>query len=356
MNIISDIFGWPLGLIAYALFSVLKNYGAVLIIFTLITRVILFPITLKQQKSSAKMQLFQPKIQELQKKYANNKQKLQEETMKLYSEEGYNPMSGCLPQLIQFPFLFGIINVVYNPLKHFLRIPADLIKSATDILGQINTQITDSGGAILFNTKNAELEIIRAVQGGSADKFAVLGQDFIDKVSKFDMSFFGIDLGVIPTLGFNASMIIPVLSALFAFLSLFLTTRLTPLQNPNGPQMGCLNNGMMIFMPIFSFYLSFSFPLGIGLYWMAGSMVAILQVFVIRKFFNPQNLLEKMRLEAEEKKQNRVVVQEVEVKEDGTKELKEEKLSLKEANRRKLAQARKKMAEKYGDVYHDEEN
>ena len=130
----SQLFGTPLGWIMWLLYQVIRNYGIVLILFTILVKAALFPLSVKQQKSSAKMAIFQPKIAEIQKKYANNKQKQQEEMMKLYEAHGYNPMSGCLPLLIQFPILFGIIDVVYNPLTHILRIPKDTIASAVEIL------------------------------------------------------------------------------------------------------------------------------------------------------------------------------------------------------------------------------
>lgn len=87
MNFITDILGWPLGIIMWLCYSLVQNYGIALLIFTIITRFALFPISIKQQKTSAKMAAFTPKLKELQKKYANNKQKLQEETMKLYEKE-----------------------------------------------------------------------------------------------------------------------------------------------------------------------------------------------------------------------------------------------------------------------------
>lgn len=107
MNFIYELFGTPLGWIMWLLYAVIKNYGICLILFTVLIKAALFPLSIKQQKSSAKMAVFTPKMTEIQKKYANNKQKQQEEMMKFYEEHGYNPMSGCLPLFIQFPILFG---------------------------------------------------------------------------------------------------------------------------------------------------------------------------------------------------------------------------------------------------------
>ena len=103
-----SILGYPLGWIMWAIYKVVNNYGVALILFTVLVRLALFPLSVKQQKSSAKMQVFQPKMQEIQKKYANNKEKQQEEMMKLYEQHGYNPMAGCLPSIIQMILLFGM--------------------------------------------------------------------------------------------------------------------------------------------------------------------------------------------------------------------------------------------------------
>ena len=134
MQLINEIFGYPLGFIMWLCYLVVRNYAVALLLFTIITKLALFPLSLKQQKSMVKMKLFQPKVEELQKKYAKNKEKLNEETMKLYQEEGYNPMSGCLPSLIQFPLLFGMIDVVYRPLTHIAHLSKDLINQAMEIV------------------------------------------------------------------------------------------------------------------------------------------------------------------------------------------------------------------------------
>ncbi|MFR4989421.1 YidC/Oxa1 family membrane protein insertase, partial [Anaerotruncus colihominis] len=94
MSLIYTIFGYPLGWIMWACFKILPIYGVALVLFTLIVRVCLVPLSIKQQKSMVKMQIFRPRMEEIQKKYANNREKMNEEMMKLYEEEHYNPASG----------------------------------------------------------------------------------------------------------------------------------------------------------------------------------------------------------------------------------------------------------------------
>ena len=134
MGVISQIIGYPLGWIMWLIYQVCHNYAFSLIIFTLITKIIMFPLSVKTQKSTAAMQALQPKLEKLKKQYGNNQEKYNEETMKLYTEEGINPMASCWPMFIQFPILYGIFDVVYRPITHILRIKDDIIKAATEIL------------------------------------------------------------------------------------------------------------------------------------------------------------------------------------------------------------------------------
>src|SRR5215208_5916440 len=106
-----DTIGWILAWV----YDVIPNYGVAIIILTLFLRFLLFPLGMKQIKSMQAMQALQPKIKEIQKKYKNNKQKAQEETMRLYKEAGVNPLGGCLPVLAQFPLLIAMYAVIRPP-------------------------------------------------------------------------------------------------------------------------------------------------------------------------------------------------------------------------------------------------
>ena len=174
-----SILGYPLGWIMWVIYKVVKNYGVALILFTILIRVVLFPLSIKQQKSSAKMQVFQPKIQEIQKKYANNKEKQQEEMMKLYEQHGYNPMGGCLPSLIQLILLFGIIYVVYEPLTHILRLDSATITALTDIV--------KANADTLGRISQPQLTAIAAIQNPeTVGLFSSISSDVITQIQNFD--------------------------------------------------------------------------------------------------------------------------------------------------------------------------
>ena len=107
-KLFNDVICYPLGFVLRICYILTGNYALSLVIFTLIIRFVLFPLAIKQQKSSAQMMRLKPKMDNIQKKYKKDQAKLQEEMSKLYQEEGYNPLSGCLPLLLQLPILYGL--------------------------------------------------------------------------------------------------------------------------------------------------------------------------------------------------------------------------------------------------------
>lgn len=363
----SLIFGYPLGWIMWLLYQVVHNYGFAIILFTIFTRILLYPLGVKQQKSSARMAQFQPKILALQKKYKNNKQKLQEEQMKLYEQEGMSPMGGgCLPLLIQFPILFGLINVIYNPLLHMLRLPQELITQAEEIA----KEVLGSG----FIASNAQISVINAVKE-FPDKFASLGSDFVNQVANFDMSFFGLNLGAVAPFAWDPLVIIPILSGITSILAMFISMKFNYMNHvEGGNQMKGMTKGMMFIMPVFSLFFAFQVPVGVVLYWIASNILMGVQSIVLYKIYTPEKMeaifeKEKLKKKGKKKKPSRMqqalknaqaaqaaqagTAQSNEVieEENGMVTYKGELITKKELNRRRLAEARRRDAEKYGEEY-----
>ena len=135
-----SIIGTPLGYLLYFIYHFLvQNVGLAILIFTFIIKLVLLPIYIKQQKNTAKSQMFAPKIQEIQEKYKNNQQKQQEELAKL-QEQGYKPMSGCGSMLLSFLILFGVIDVVYKPMTHIEHMTNEEISSM--VQGSYDVELT----------------------------------------------------------------------------------------------------------------------------------------------------------------------------------------------------------------------
>jgi len=112
-----DIISKPFGALLRIIFDFTGSYGYAILLFTLLTKILLLPINIKQTQSTKKMNEISPKMKEIQTKYKNNPEKMNEKMMELYKEYNYNPASGCLPLLIQLPIIIALFGVLQNPTK-----------------------------------------------------------------------------------------------------------------------------------------------------------------------------------------------------------------------------------------------
>ena len=343
MNFIYTVIGYPLGWVMWFFYNFLGNsYVLSLLLFTIFTRLLLLPSTIKQQKSMVKNARLKPKLDALQKKYAKNKEKYQEEMMKLYEKEGYNPMSGCLPMLIQFPILFGLIDVVYKPLTHILRLPADVIKTIVEATGQ--------------NAMRAEVWVL-----GHLDTLeGVVSADVIEQIKSMNMNFLGMNLGEQPSWAWNLLLLIPILSGITAYASSIISTKFSA-ASMEGQGSGMMK-GMMLTMPILSIVISFSVPAGVGLYWIFSNVISTIQTVILHKVYDPKKIAAELEAAEEQKKEEERQAR-IEAKKEAKQarlegrleDITDEGLSQKEINKRKIAEARRRMAEKYGEEYVDED-
>ena len=154
-NWFGSIFGSILGYLLWFLYSIVRNYGVSILLFTIIMKLLMFPFSIKQQRSMASQAKLQKKVKELQAIYGNDKMKLSEETQKLYAKEGASPTGGCLPMLIPFPILFGIYYSVLYPLQNAVHCSAEHVKQAISLLSQI------PGLNISASNQYAEMDIIK---------------------------------------------------------------------------------------------------------------------------------------------------------------------------------------------------
>lgn len=364
MNWIMSVFGIPLGYIMWACYQLISNYGVCIILFTLITRLLLMPFSIKQQKNSARMAVMRPKMEALAKQYGDDKQKYQEELMALYSREKYNPMSGCLPMLIQFPILFGLIDVVYKPLRHLMHMSADAIE-----------QMTETAKVVLGGEISAYSPQISAIQAfhQAPEQFSFLEPEMITQLQNFDFNFLGMDLGQIPTLGWNLLIIIPILSGITNLVYSIYSQKMQEKISPQNAQTGGMMKGVMLMMPLFSVFFAFQVPAGVGFYWLVSNIMMFIQGVVLNVVINPEKFLaeakakeEAEKLLAEEDRKRRrleAAEQQRERQAEGKNKKKEKEkpkkekdpgeLTEKEKNRRKLAEARRRDAEKYGEEFVD---
>ena len=346
MNFIMTVFGYPFGWLMYGLYHLVSSYGLALVLFTLIVKALLFPLGLKQQKSSVKMQIIQPKMQEIQAKYKNNQAKMNEELQALYAKENYNPMSGCGTLLIQFPVIFGLLDVVYKPLTHLLRFSKETIAALTEVASGLGVAVV--GYAPQINIYQSVMQNPAAYSG--------VGADVIEKIQSLNMNFLGLNLAGTPNLpwqgGWNWLVLVPILSGVTALLSSVISMR----NSPNMGQAGASMKMMMYFMPLMSLWFTFLVPVGVGIYWTLSNVFGCIQALILNKIYNPKEVAEKLQAEAKERAE-RERQERIEAKKRAKEALKngetvEDTSFL--SDKEKIKEARRRDAEKYGDEYIDD--
>lgn len=357
MNFITKLFGYPLGIIMWVIYSIIPNYGIALFVFTIITRLALFPVSLNQQKSSARMQMLQPEIKKIQEKYSGDNQRMNEEIQKLYDKEGYNPTSGCLPMILQFAILFGLIDVIYRPLTHIIRMPSAILTKATTLFGFL--------GKNVVNSNMLELEIMTKARTMPAF-FASLGSTAMAQMFEIDYTFLGMNLMAVPSFdmltgifkgNFNPVVIIPILSGITSLIMSMVSMK--SMAGAADDQSAGMMKGMMFTMPLMSVWIAFTVPAGVGLYWVYSNLWGIVQSLYMSKYHNPKDMTEKIiaerKAKEEQERQERLEARKRVKSGEYTLTDAEKALSQKEVDRMKLAAARARDAEKYGDVYSGEE-
>jgi YidC/Oxa1 family membrane protein insertase len=309
LGFIGDIFNLvistPLGFILRICYSLVKNYGLALFLFTLVTRLILFPLAIKQQRSTAQMARLRPMMDKLQKKHGKDKEKYNAELTKLYQQEGYNPLSGCLPLLIQLPILFGLFSVVYNPLTYILSLPKATIIQIRNVLKPELIHIY--GKSVIDAADKANrLELYLSNHLNSASVHALPG---LSHLSSINYNFFGLDLSQQPSFDFNhisVLWLIPILSAISAYFSSSFSMKLNAVATP---QTAGMNKTMLMIMPFFSAYIAFTVPAGIGLYWIFTNLIMLLQTYILSVFYHPTALAEKIDAEMKLKREKLGIVE-----------------------------------------------
>ena len=287
------------------------NYGIAIILFTVFARLVTLPSTISQQKGMAKQQRLAPKIRRIQGKYAGNQQKIQEETQNLYAREGYNPMSaGCLPLLIQFPFIIGLFGVLYNPLRYAIGLDAAASDQFVEVFSNmVNDGIIDVGSKVDRYYPLYIIQHFDAVKDYIVSKgITTISDDAITRIQTFidadRFTFLGLELGVQPKFKeFNKYWLIPILSGVTSLISAIIMQVQQKRTNPsaNAPGAGCT----MLVMPIMSVWFAFLFPSGIGVYWIASNVISTIQSLVLKKVISPQKNIAKLMIKESVERRSR---------------------------------------------------
>lgn len=278
------------------------QYFLAIIIFVIVTRAIVLPFNMKQQKTTAKSSRIQPKIAKIQKKYANtgnlsqkqiadNRQKMNEEMQALYARENHNPMSmGCGTLIFQMVFLFGIIGIIYYPLSYVLRIPENDLNILTEAVKTL--EATSTYPQLMIFSHFAQIKDLVADQLSSPDILTAIDE------YRQGMIIGSFDLTRNPTFSFNDVLItIPIFSFLTSFLSSLYSSLSQKKSNPAMAQQGNQMMIMMLMMPFFSLYITFKVPAAVGVYWIISNLVSMLQQIIMTKAYPVKKIMAKSMIE-----------------------------------------------------------
>lgn len=289
---------WLFGKCMELLLSALSNeYFIAIIIFTVLTRLILLPANLHQQKATAKTARLQPKIQKIQKKYPDPKDrnKLNQEMNDLYAREGHNPMQmGCLPMIFQLVFLMGIVGIIYYPLSYIIGMSN---------IGDYTDQLTEFLESVNYSGNYLQLGILENWTAYRDQLVAQMPELFTpERVSAIDsfrqgMILGGIDMTALPHWKDGVIVVIPIVSFLTSLASTGISMLIQKKTNPAAAQQTASMIMMLLMMPIFSLVIAFRVPAAVGFYWIISNVVSILQQLFIAKFFPPKKSQAKLMIE-----------------------------------------------------------
>lgn len=279
MDAVIDFLIGILGWILYGCYFLIKNYGLSIIVFTLITKLILFPVSLLTQKNSIKMVQMQPQLNALKIKYIDDKDKFTDEQVALYKKYKYNPFMDTIPLLIQIPIILGLVGVVYRPLSYIMNIDRGIISQLKDWL--VNTLGIEADNMY-------QLAIFQQIRDGAAP--SSVPTDIIDSIRSLNMNFCGLDLGLTPSFGGNYELLlIPLLAGLSAWLLCFAQNKINVLQIAQNNAMKIATSVLMI---AFSVYFCFLVPAGVGLYWIFGNLFAIPSMMLCNVVMPPKKYID----------------------------------------------------------------
>ena len=349
----------PFAWLLRVFYSFTSNYGFAIILFTLAIKLILLPLQIKSKKSMIRMNRMSGKMQEIQKKYANNQAKMNEEMQKLYAEEGANPMSGCLWSFLPLPILIALYSIIRQPITHFMMLPkatlAELVNKVYAAGVDMSNICNLADGALKLDsagfpqmTAYGQINLIRTITSQYPDFV-----DGLDGWINVNYNFLGLDLSNQPWNAFTSFhfswaviglILIPILSGLMQ-LALSMYTMKTNSSNQANAQM----KSMMYMMPIMSIYIAFIMPAALGIYWIAQSGFSLIQEVILGKFFNKkieeeENAKYEARVAERKKRQEegRRMQEEIRTAEPAPKPtLKEKQKAAREAKALKRAQAPK---------------
>ena len=340
---------WPFAWLTRQFYELTGSYGVALILFTLVVKLVLLPFMMKSKRSMIRMNMVSGQMQEIQKRYANNREKMAEEQQRLYQENGINPMSGCLWSFIPMPILIALYYIIRQPITHFMMLSKEVLQTVVQSVADAGVDLTNivmmdkaTGAPALKDglyqmAAYGQINLVKAVQE--------MGLSTPDGWFNVNYKFLGLDLTATPweyvksftfTWAVIGVILIPILAGLSQFVFSKLTMKTQPQTDAAG---GASMKSMMYMMPLFSVYIAFIMPAALGVYWIAQSVFSLIQEAILNKTFSAKlSEEEEARFQARQADRQRRM-EEARVQEQQRKQEEQKKKTLRE--KQQAAQAAK---------------
>ena len=292
MRILSD----ALGYVMYFCYYLLHNYGLAIILFTLISKIVLLPVSVWVQKNSIKMVKMQPEINRIKAKHFGDADRIADEQSQIFKREKYNPLASLIPLAVQIILLMGLVEVIYHPLDYLLHMSQDVITAFNGLAISL--------AGVHPESSSVQLTVVEMIKSGNyAEQFAALqsslaGVDIasvLQQVESISLDFCGINLSWVPSEVGGIDIIVPIAAGVSAWLLCVAQNAANVIQ----AEQSKLNKyGMMAFSVGLSLYLGWFVPAGVALYWIASNLFAILQQYLLNWAINPKDYVDYEALEA----------------------------------------------------------
>ena len=296
---LTSLIALPLGFVMEWCYGFLKDYGISIIVFTLITKIILLPLSVWVQNNSIKMVKMQPEINRIKVKFFGDADTIADEESKLYKKNKYNPLASLVPLIVQIVLLMGVVAVIYNPFNYLFHLPENLIAAINGVASNITGVATD--------VSSIQLTAIECIKNPEYfAQFTALSADFggvdvvgiLEEIKSFDLMFLGVNLSYNPSIVLGVTVAVPVVAGLSSYALCVAQNKSNVLQ---AEQSKASQWGMLALSVGLSLYLGFFVPAGIALYWVASNLLAIVQLYALNAVIPPKKFVDYAALEQSRK-------------------------------------------------------
>lgn len=282
-----------LGYIMTFCYSIFNNYGVAIILFTFLSKIILLPISIWVQKNSIKMVKMQPEINKIKINYFGDKDKIADETAKLYKKEKYNAFISLIPLFVQILLLVGLVKVINNPLSYILNVKEDETNRFKSVLLESDSSIDPESSSL-------ELLVVKDIKNGNVEKYNTIKvncEDYdktIEKINGLELNFLGFDMSWIAQRQGGIAILIPIIAGLSALIMCIGQNIMNVLQQEQSK----FNKwGMVVLSVGLSLYLGFFVPAGVALYWTFSNLFAVVLQWLLNIWINPKKYVDFEALE-----------------------------------------------------------